>query len=176
MLLLTTELILNATAQLFLDNTLSSFTDFLWERLNLESQREIAILGKTYLSLHQNDTQGKLMFFDRKNQIRQISNIWNLSLPSITDFIDSLNSLIQERRNHSASFITFKVSRRTKKLRFTWHMKYLVLHSSVGTWDVFSEVTLAMKWSDVQRIRTSQTRFCLPHCLHTLSHDIDGPD
>ena len=64
--LLTTELVLNATARLFLDNTLSSLRDFLWERLNMESQRDIAISGKTYLSLHQNDTQGKLMFFDKK--------------------------------------------------------------------------------------------------------------
>ena len=36
--------------------------------------------------------------------------------PSITDIVEGLNNLIEERRNHSESCITVKVSRRTQKV------------------------------------------------------------
>ena len=39
----TIELVSNASAQLFPDNTLSSLTHFLPEQLNLEGQGEVAI-------------------------------------------------------------------------------------------------------------------------------------
>ena len=40
----TIELVSNASAQLFPDNTLSSFTNFLPEQLNLDRQWEVAIV------------------------------------------------------------------------------------------------------------------------------------
>ena len=64
--------------------------------------------------------------------------------PSITDIVEAMNSLIQERHNHSEICITVKVSRRTQRLRFTLQRKGLVLHSSVPIWDTFSEVMLVM--------------------------------
>ena len=36
--------------------------------------------------------------------------------PSITDSVEAMNTLIQERNNHSEFFITTKVSRRTQKV------------------------------------------------------------
>ena len=63
----TIELVLNASAQLFPDNTLSSFTSFFSpEQLNLDGQWEVAISETSYPSMYQNVTQGKFMFFDKK--------------------------------------------------------------------------------------------------------------
>ena len=42
---LTIELVSNASVELFPDNTLSSFTNFLPEQVNLEGQWEVAISG-----------------------------------------------------------------------------------------------------------------------------------
>ena len=50
-------------------------------------------------------------------QNHQNSIIWNLvCYPSITDSVEAMNTLIQERHNHSEECITVKVSRRTQKL------------------------------------------------------------
>ena len=62
----TTELVSNASAQLFPDNTLSSFTNFLPEQLNLDGQWGVAISGISYPSMYQNGTEGKFAFFDKK--------------------------------------------------------------------------------------------------------------
>ena len=62
---ITIELVSNASAQLFSDNTLSSFTDFLPEQLNLDGQWEVAISEISYPSMYQNVTEGKVMFFER---------------------------------------------------------------------------------------------------------------
>ena len=62
----TIELVSNASAQIFPDNILSSFTDFLPEQLNLDGQWEVAISEMSYPSMYQNVTEGKFMFFDRK--------------------------------------------------------------------------------------------------------------
>ena len=61
---LTIELVSNEFAQLFLDNTLSSFTNFLPEQLNSEGQWEFSISEISYPSMNENVTEGKLMFFD----------------------------------------------------------------------------------------------------------------
>ena len=62
----TIELVSNASAQLFPDNSMSSFTNFLPEQLNLEGQWEVSISKISYQSMYQNITEGKLMFFDKK--------------------------------------------------------------------------------------------------------------
>ena len=49
----TIELVSNASAPLFPDNTLSSFTNFSSEQLNLEGQWEVAISEKSYPSMYQ---------------------------------------------------------------------------------------------------------------------------
>ena len=46
----TIEFVSNASVQLIPDNTLSSFTDFLPEKLNLEGQGEVANLETSYRS------------------------------------------------------------------------------------------------------------------------------
>ena len=63
----TIELVSNASAQLFPDKTLSSFTNFLPEQLNLDGQWEVKISEISHPSMYQNATEGKFMFFDKKH-------------------------------------------------------------------------------------------------------------
>ena len=110
----TIELISNASAQLFPDNTLSSFTNFLPEQLNLDGQWEVAI---SEISMSQNDAEGKFMFFDRKRSNSSEFCCLEPGLyPSITDIVEAINILIPERHNHSGNCIKVKVSRRTQKV------------------------------------------------------------
>ena len=62
----TIELVSIASAQLFADKTLTSFTNFLPEQLNREGQMEVAISETSYPSMYQNVTEGKTIFFDKK--------------------------------------------------------------------------------------------------------------
>ena len=57
------------------------------------------------------------MFFDKK--LLKSSEFYSLEpglYPSITDIVEAINILIQERHNHSENCIKVKVSRRTKKV------------------------------------------------------------
>ena len=57
------------------------------------------------------------MFFDKK--LSESSEFYYLELglyPSITDIVEAMNILIQERHNHSENCIKVKVSRRTQKV------------------------------------------------------------
>ena len=105
----------NAFAQPFPDNTLSSFTNFLPEQLYLDGQCEVAISEISYPSMYQNVTEGKFLFFDEK--LSKSSEFYYLEpgfYPSITDIVEAMNILIQERRNHIENCIKVKVSRRTQ--------------------------------------------------------------
>ena len=62
----TIELAADASGELFPDNTLSYFTNFLPEQLNLEEQWEVAISEISYPSTYQNMTEGKFKFFEEK--------------------------------------------------------------------------------------------------------------
>ena len=72
----TIELVSNAFPQIFPTNTLSSFTNFLPEQMNLEGQWEVEISEKSYPSMYQNVTEGKFVFFDFQSQQNSIT--WNL--------------------------------------------------------------------------------------------------
>ena len=103
-----------ASAQLFPDNTLSSFTNFLPEHLNLEGQWEVAIQKRTYPSIYQNVTEGK--FLDKR--LSKSSEFYYLEpglYPSVTDIVEAMNTLVQGRYDHKESRIIVKVSRRTQK-------------------------------------------------------------
>ena len=51
----TTELVSNASGELFADNTLSSFTNSLPEQVNLEGQWEVVLSEISYPSMYQNN-------------------------------------------------------------------------------------------------------------------------
>ena len=71
----TIEPVSNASAELFPDNTLSSFTNFLPEQLNLDGQWEVSISETSYPSVCQNFTEEKFRFWTRNVQSRQNSTI-----------------------------------------------------------------------------------------------------
>ena len=115
----TKELVSNASTQLFPDNTLSSFTNFLPEQLNLDGQWEVAISEIYYPSMCQNVTEEKIMFFDKK--LSNSSEFYNLEPglhPYITDIVEAVNILIQEKQ-HGENCIKVKVSRRTQKVEIS---------------------------------------------------------
>ena len=113
----TIELVFNASGELFPDNTLSSFTNFLPEQLNLEGQWEVAISEISYTSMYQKITEMKFKFFDAK--LSKSTSTYNREpglYTSITDIVEAMNTLIQERNNHHETCITVKVSRKTQKV------------------------------------------------------------
>ena len=113
----TIELVSSASGELFPANTLSSFTNFLPEQLNLEGQWEVAISEISYPAMYQNITEGKFKFFDEK--LSKSTSTYNLEpglYNSITDIVEAMNRLIQERNNHNETCITVKVSRKTQKV------------------------------------------------------------
>ena len=113
----TAELVSNASAQLFPDNTHSSFTNFSPEQLNLDGQWEVAISEVSYPSMYQNVTEGKFMFFHKK--LSKSFEFYYLEpglYPSITDIVEAMNVLIQERHNQSENCIKVEVSRKTQKV------------------------------------------------------------
>ena len=107
----------DASSQLFSNNTLSSFTTFLPEQVNLDGQWEVAISEKSYPSMYQNVTEGKFRFYDEK--LSKTTEAYYLEpglFFSITDIMEAMNTFIQERNNHRVTCITIKVSRVTQKV------------------------------------------------------------
>ena len=89
---------------------------FLPEQVNLEGQWEGAISEISYTSMYQNITEWNFKFFDEKPS--NSTSTYNLELglyTSITDIVETMNTLIQERNNHNEICITVKVSRKTQK-------------------------------------------------------------
>ena len=112
----TIELVSNASGELLPHNTLSSFTNFLPEQINLEGQWEVAISEISYPSMYQNITEGIFKFFDKKLSKSTSTHSFEPGLyTSITDIVEAMNTLIQERNNHNETCTTVKVSRRTQK-------------------------------------------------------------
>ena len=113
----TIELVSNASGELLPDNRLISFTNFLPEQLNLEGQWHVAISEICYSSMYLNITQGKFKFSDEK--LSKSTSTYNLEpglYTSITDILEALKTLFQERNNHNETCITVKVSRRKQKV------------------------------------------------------------
>ena len=131
----TKELVSNASGELFPDNTLSFFTNFLPEQVNLEGQWEVAISEISYPSMYQNITEGKFKFFDKK--LLKSTSTYSIEpglYTSITEIVEAMNTLIQERNNHNEICTTVEVSRRTQKVVI---MLANDLHSVAPTWVMF---------------------------------------
>ena len=113
----TIELVSNASAKIYPDNALNSFTKFVTEQLNLDGQWEGAFSEKSYQSMYQNVSAGKFKFFDTK--LSNSSDYYYLEpslFHSITDIVEATNMLFQERHNHTDTSIALKVFRRSQKV------------------------------------------------------------
>ena len=106
----TIELVSNASSELFPDNTLSSFTNFLPEQVQLDGQWEVAISEISYPSMYQNVTVGKFMYFDSRHSEKVETLYLEPGLySSITDIVQAMNICIGERLSLIRQFITIKV-------------------------------------------------------------------
>ena len=114
----TTELFSHAYSQFFPNNSPSSFTNFLPGQVILDRHWEVAISEVSYPSMYQNITEGKFMFYDDKLSKTTEAYYRNPGLlSSITDILEAMNTLIQERNNHRDTCITVKVNRVTQKMK-----------------------------------------------------------
>ena len=77
--------------------TFSSFADFLTEKLNVESQWEVAISEKSEPSMHQKITERKFMFFDKKLPNSSKTDYLEPGglYPSITEVFEAMNTQSQ---------------------------------------------------------------------------------
>ena len=83
----------------------------------MDGQWEVAISEISYPSMYQNVTKRKFMFYDEK--LSKTTEAYYLEpglYYSITDLVEAMNTLIQERDNHRYICITIKVSRVMQKL------------------------------------------------------------
>ena len=88
---------------------LSSFTNFSPEQVNLDGQWDVAISEISYPSMYQNVTEGKFMFYEE--ELPKTTEAYCLEpglYSSITDIMEALNTLKQERNNHKDTCITIK--------------------------------------------------------------------
>ena len=91
----TLELVSNTSGKLFPNNTLSSFTNFLPEQVNLEVHWEVANSETSYPSMYRNITEN-FKFFDEK--LSNSTSTYNLEpgiYTSITDIVEATKTLIQ---------------------------------------------------------------------------------
>ena len=110
----------NASSELFPDNTLSSFTNFFPDQVNLEGQWEVAISEISYPSMYQNVTDGKFLFYDAIYSKTTTAYYLEPGLySSVQDIVEAMHLLIQARNNDNENCITGKVSCRTQKIELS---------------------------------------------------------
>ena len=67
--------------------------------------------------MYRDVTEGKFIIFDKKtSKTLEVYYLEPCLYPSIPDFVETINVLLQERQNHSENLIKANVSRRTQKI------------------------------------------------------------
>ena len=77
---------------MFLDNTLSFFTNFPPEQVNIERQWDVAVSKNSYPSMYRNATKGNFWFHD--NELSKTKDYPYLEpglCHSITDIVEAMN-------------------------------------------------------------------------------------
>ena len=143
----TIELVSNASAQLFQDNTVNSPKNLFPEQINLEGQWDVVISETSYPLLYQNVTKGKLVFFDENVHSHPNSTVWtpvsSLSLlillkPFLLSFMKDIIT--------AKALSKLKCLKERKNVKITLQRKDLVLRFLKRTGDTFSVATLPMNF------------------------------
>ena len=172
--LFTIELVFNASSQPFPNKTLSSIKKLLPEQVNLDGQWEVAISEICYPSRYHNITEGKFMFYDGK--LSKTTEAYYLETglySSITDIVEAMNTLIQDRNNHRDTCITIKDSRVTQKVKVYLTNKdssLVVLSTDLEPMfggDMGNDFGNTPVWET-----TASTNFRLRYCSHPFTHDL----
>ena len=112
----TIVLVSNASAQLFPDKTLSSFTNFLAEHLNLDGQWEVANSEISYPPMYQIVTEGKFMFFVKKlAKSLEFYYLQHGLYPSIK-YSDEKHSHSRKTQSQRKLYQSYSVSKNAKNL------------------------------------------------------------
>ena len=83
----------------------------------MEGQWEVAVSEISYPSMYQNIAGGKFKYFDEK--LSNSTSTYSIEpglYTSITDIVEAMNTLIQQRNNHNETCITVKVFATTQKV------------------------------------------------------------
>ena len=115
----TVELVSNASFDCYPNNTLSSFTNFLPEQINLDGEWEVAITELSYPSLYQTITEGKFFYLDEATPDTKPSDYYTLDpglYPSISDIVNEMNRKIQERKKYEKTPIKLHVNKITQRI------------------------------------------------------------
>ena len=117
------------------NNSLSSFTNFLLEQINLDGEFDVAITELSYPPLYQSITEGKFFYLDEATPFRKPSNYYTLDpglYTSISDTVNEINRKIQQREKHEKTPIKLHVNKITQQisLRFPIQNSLLVIFST----------------------------------------------
>ena len=114
--MLTTELVSNASGELFPNNTLSFFYKLFTRASKVGGAMGGCNFGNILPIKVPKYNGGEFKFFDEKFSISTTTYNLEPSLyTSITDIVEAMKMLNQEINNHNETCITVKVSRRTQK-------------------------------------------------------------
>ena len=108
----TVELVSNASFDYYPNNTLSSFTNFLPEQINLDGEWEVAITELSYPSLYQNITEGKFFYLDEATPDTKPLDYYTILsglYPSNSDIFNEMHRIIQEREKYEKTPIKLHV-------------------------------------------------------------------
>ena len=115
----TVELVSNASCECYPNNTLSSFTNFLPAKVNLDGEWKVAITELSHPSLYQIITEGKFFYLDEATPDTKPSDYYTFDPginPSISDIVNEMNRKIQEREKYGKMPIKLHVNKITQRI------------------------------------------------------------
>ena len=95
----TVELVSNASFDCYPNNTLSPFTNFLPEQINLEVEWDVPITELSYPSLYQNFTDGKFFHLNAATTDTKRSDYYTMDsglYPSVSDNVNEMNKTLRK--------------------------------------------------------------------------------
>ena len=116
--------------------------------------------------MYQKITEGKFKFSDEKlSKTMSTYSIEAGLYTSITDIVEAMNTLIQDRKNHNETCITVKVSRRTQKvvIMLANDSSGLAFYTNTQTW-----VTILVKMWETILGHWRKEKVLMNHNLHTI--------
>lgn len=110
------EVVSNASPDVYPNNTMASFTNFLPDQIELDGEWEVGLLEISYPAMYYNITNGKFFYqYDSKTEILYLQ-------PGMYSYFEeiilSMNQLIRSNFNNAPS-IDYKVDRTTGKVTIT---------------------------------------------------------
>ena len=148
----TVELVSNASFDCYPNNTLSSFTNFLPEQINLEGEWGLQL--QTILSFLVPDiTEGKFFYLDEAPPNTKPSDYYTLDpglYPSISDIVNEMKKKVQEREKYEKTPIRLHVNKITQRISLSLPNENSLLvmfsadlcHVEIQTWHLSILYTL----------------------------------